>query len=115
VEKETAEMNLILSYLPQPYSDDEYLAAIRTAVDSLGAKGKEDMGKACDWLSPTPRPILVGRPALFRAGARFYPFQQNEYAFFGCNCMNWVPDTHSFVARPWPFAINAVHLHGFIT
>lgn len=44
-EKEREEIAVIVSFLPQPMSDDEVAAAIKTAIADLGASSIKDMGK----------------------------------------------------------------------
>jgi len=45
VEKETAELKIIESYLPAQMSDADIEAAARKAIKDTGAVGKRDMGK----------------------------------------------------------------------
>lgn len=40
-----AELEILGSYLPTPLSDEEILAAVRSAIQSTGAEGLSDMGK----------------------------------------------------------------------
>ena len=46
VDKETAEMKVLETYLPQRLSADEVVAEVRRIVAEIGATGPGDMGKA---------------------------------------------------------------------
>lgn len=46
VEQETAELNILTSYLPARLSPDEVLAKVKQIVQEIGAQGPADMGKA---------------------------------------------------------------------
>jgi uncharacterized protein YqeY len=52
VAKETFELDLINSYLPEPLSDDEIRQLISDAIRSVGASGMQDMGKVMGELKP---------------------------------------------------------------
>lgn len=43
--REEAELALLGDYLPQPISDEELIALVRTAIDEVGATSLRDMGK----------------------------------------------------------------------
>lgn len=45
VEKETAELKIIESYLPQQMSGEEVEALVAKTIEEVGAVGKRDMGK----------------------------------------------------------------------
>jgi hypothetical protein len=45
VEKESAELSIIMSYLPQQYTDEEVMVAIETAIAATQAQGTRGMGK----------------------------------------------------------------------
>ena len=45
VDKEQAELDILLAYLPQQLSHDEIVAAVRRAIDQTGASGPRDKGK----------------------------------------------------------------------
>ncbi|MDE2454690.1 MAG: GatB/YqeY domain-containing protein [Burkholderiales bacterium] len=45
VDKETAELRVLETYLPQRLSADDIAAAVRAIVDELGAGGPGDMGR----------------------------------------------------------------------
>ncbi|PAF42842.1 GatB/YqeY domain-containing protein [Helicobacter sp. 11S02596-1] len=44
-EKETAEMQIILAYLPKQLSDEELETEVTQAIENIGAQGPKDMGK----------------------------------------------------------------------
>ncbi len=45
VAKETAELVLIKSYLPEPMTEEELTALLQDIITTIGAKGMQDMGK----------------------------------------------------------------------
>lgn len=45
VAKETAELNVLLSYLPEQMSRDEIVSIVQKVIDEVGARGPTDMGK----------------------------------------------------------------------
>ena len=51
-DKETAEIAVLMAYLPQQLSDAEVKALIAQAVAETGAQGPKDMGKLMTWLKP---------------------------------------------------------------
>ncbi len=51
-ERETAEIAILLGYLPQQLSEAEVGALIAQAVTETGAAGPKDMGKLMAWLKP---------------------------------------------------------------
>lgn len=51
-DKETAEIAVLMHYLPQQLSEAEVLALIQQAVTETGAQGTKDMGKLMAWLKP---------------------------------------------------------------
>lgn len=51
-DKETAEIAVLMHYLPQQLSDAEVAALIAQAVSETGAQGPKDMGKLMAWLKP---------------------------------------------------------------
>jgi hypothetical protein len=55
VEKESAELSIIMSYLPQQYTDEEVMVAIETAIAATQAQGTRGMGKV--W---RPQVVWVG-------------------------------------------------------
>ncbi len=52
VDKETAELEVIQSYMPKQMSKEEIEALVKEAVAESGAKGPSDMGKAMKILMP---------------------------------------------------------------
>ncbi|TIC84683.1 GatB/YqeY domain-containing protein [Crenobacter intestini] len=57
VEAESAEIDVLVGYMPQPLSEAEIAALIEQAVADSGAAGMQDMGKVMALL----RPQLAGR------------------------------------------------------
>jgi uncharacterized protein YqeY len=45
VDKEQAELDILITYLPQQLSRDEIVAAVRRAIEQTGATGPRDKGK----------------------------------------------------------------------
>ena len=64
-DKEKAELALLQTYLPQPLSEDELLAAIRAAIAEAGGSGPQAMGKVMGLLKPR----IAGRADPARASA----------------------------------------------
>ena len=52
IEKERFELNIVLSYLPQPLSEDEVNALVDAAIAAAGAASMKDMGKVMGRLKP---------------------------------------------------------------
>lgn len=52
VQKETAELNIVSSYLPEQLNDTDLEALIRKAIEETGASGIQDMGKVMGVLKP---------------------------------------------------------------
>jgi len=52
VQKEQAELEVILSFLPQPFTAEELDRVIEKAVQETGAQGPKDMGKVMKTLMP---------------------------------------------------------------
>jgi uncharacterized protein YqeY len=52
VDKETAELAIIMEYLPKQMSREEIVAAARKVISELGAKGLGDKGKVMSQLMP---------------------------------------------------------------
>jgi len=65
VDKEQAELALLLGYLPQPLSDTELEAAIDAALAESGAAGGAPMGKVMALLKPR----IAGRADIGKASA----------------------------------------------
>ena len=51
-DKETAEIAVLMGYLPQQLSAGEVEALIAQAIAETGAQGAKDMGKLMAWLKP---------------------------------------------------------------
>ena len=64
VAQERYELDLIQSYLPQPFTDAEILEMIEQTIQSLNATSIRDMGKVMNTL----RPQLTGRADLSKVG-----------------------------------------------
>lgn len=45
VDKETAELKILESYMPKMMSAEELKAVVKSAIEKVGAKGRADMGK----------------------------------------------------------------------
>lgn len=45
VDKETAELKILESYMPKMLSADELMPIVKSAIAAVGAKGRADMGK----------------------------------------------------------------------
>jgi len=61
LEKEEAELAILLSYLPQQMSVEEIEAAARSAIVQVGAKSPGDMGKVMGVLMPQLKGKADGR------------------------------------------------------
>ncbi len=66
VEKETAEINLLQSYLPSPLSDAEIDALIADTIAATGAASIKDMGKVMGIIKGKAQ----GRADMARVGAK---------------------------------------------
>lgn len=64
-DKEKAELALLQTYLPQPLSEDDLLAAIRAAIAEAGGSGPQAMGTVMGLLKPR----IAGRADPARASA----------------------------------------------
>jgi uncharacterized protein YqeY len=51
-EKEGAELNVLQRLLPEPLSEDEVRALIKSSIDEVGAKSVQDLGKVMKQLMP---------------------------------------------------------------
>lgn len=65
VDKESAELELLKQYLPQPLSEAELTAAIEAAVAEANASGPQAMGKVMAILKPR----LAGRADMGRVSS----------------------------------------------
>ena len=61
VDKEKAELAIILEYLPQQISRDEIATAARRVIDEVGATGPGDKGKVMQKLMPELKGKAEGR------------------------------------------------------
>lgn len=61
VEQESAELKIIMEYLPQQLTEHEIRALVDQAVADAGAAGPEDMGKVMGRLMPRVRNRANGR------------------------------------------------------
>lgn len=57
VDKETAELELIQEYLPQPLSDEEIDQIVSAAINEVGAESMKDLGK----VMPVAMRMAAGR------------------------------------------------------
>ena len=53
VDKEQGEIDVILTFMPKQFSEDDMIAAIKTVVAKIGAKEMKDMGKVMAELKTT--------------------------------------------------------------
>jgi uncharacterized protein len=51
-DKEQAEVQVLMTYMPQPFSTDEIASLIAQAKAETSAEGAKDMGKMMAWLKP---------------------------------------------------------------
>jgi uncharacterized protein YqeY len=65
VDKESAELELLKQYLPQPLSEPELTAAIDAAIAEVNASGPQAMGKVMAILKPR----LAGRADMARVSS----------------------------------------------
>ena len=65
-DKEKAEIDVLVAYMPQPYSDAQIDALIAEAIAKTGASGATGMGKVMAELKPT----LAGRADLGAVSAK---------------------------------------------
>ncbi len=61
VEKETAELGVILAYLPQQMSREEIVEIVQKAIQDTGATGPRDVGKVMGKVMPQVRGRAEGR------------------------------------------------------
>ena len=61
VEKEQAELAIIIEYLPQQMSREEITELVRQVVTEVGAEGPGDMGKVMSRIMPQVRGRAEGR------------------------------------------------------
>ena len=61
VEKERAELAVIMEYLPQQMTRDEIVELVRRVISEVGAAGPGDMGKVMSRIMPQVRGRAEGR------------------------------------------------------
>ena len=61
VEKEEAELAMILEYLPEQMSEEEIGALVQNVLQEVGATGPQDMGKVMGKVMPKVRGKAEGR------------------------------------------------------
>ncbi len=61
VEREEAELAILMSYLPKQMSREEIIAAAREAMDAVGARGPSDKGRVMAQLMPKLKGKADGR------------------------------------------------------
>ena len=61
VEKEQAELAIIMEYLPQQMTSDEITSLVQQVVAEVGASGPGDMGKVMSQIMPQVRGRAEGR------------------------------------------------------
>lgn len=61
VQKERAELAVIMGYLPQQLTGDELLEIVRGSIEQVGAAGPQDMGKVMGAVMPKVRGRAEGR------------------------------------------------------
>ena len=61
VQKEQAELAVIMGYLPQQLTGEELLEIVRGSIEQVGAEGPQDMGKVMGAVMPKVRGRAEGR------------------------------------------------------
>lgn len=61
VESANAEINILMSYLPQQLTEDEIRIIVKDAADSVGASNMKDMGKVMSALMSKVKGRQIGR------------------------------------------------------
>lgn len=61
VDKETQELNILSSYLPEQMSDDEIKEIVKTVIQEVGAADISDMGKVMGAIMPKVRGRADGK------------------------------------------------------
>ena len=61
VQKERAELAVIMGYLPQQLTGEELLEIVRGSIEQVGAAGPQDMGKVMGAVMPKVRGRAEGR------------------------------------------------------
>lgn len=55
VEKETAELKILESYIPRPLAKEEIFKVVEEAIKEVGAQGRKDMGRVMKLVMPKVR------------------------------------------------------------
>ena len=61
VDKEEAELEIILEYMPEQMSEEQIVELVQAAIEEVGASGPQDMGKLMGRLMPQTRGKADGR------------------------------------------------------
>ena len=61
VDKEEAELEIILEYMPEQMSEEQIAELVQAAIEEVGASGPQDMGKLMGRLMPQTRGKADGR------------------------------------------------------
>ncbi len=61
VDKEEAELKIILEYMPEQMSEEQITEVVQAAIEEVGASGPQDMGKLMGRLMPQVRGKADGR------------------------------------------------------
>ena len=61
VEKERAELAVIMEYLPEQLTGEELMEIVNSAIEQVGAAGPQDMGKVMGAVMPKVRGRAEGR------------------------------------------------------
>ena len=62
-EKEEAELKVLLAYLPEPMSESQLRELVQGALQEVGAKGPQDMGRVMSALMPKIKGRVDGKQA----------------------------------------------------
>ena len=61
IDKEEAELRVILDYLPEQLSEEQVVELVQAAIEEVGASGLQDMGKVMGRVMPETRGRAEGR------------------------------------------------------
>jgi uncharacterized protein len=62
-DKEDAELKVLLAYLPEPMSESQLRELVQKTLQTVGAKGPQDMGKVMSALMPQIKGRIDGKQA----------------------------------------------------
>jgi uncharacterized protein len=62
-DKEESELKVLLTYLPEPMSESQLRELVQEALQSVGAKGPQDMGRVMSALMPKIKGRVDGKQA----------------------------------------------------